>query len=535
MSSEKSQAQNQMEFSTKERSKAELWAWLTEGHAVSANSEKTRSERKIIVLSKDTVKSAIREALSNNDSQRAQELLDVASKPDEGLSQSMTRKSVRVSPGEYVKLLYLKMKERTSFADVMMKVLNAPCKKMVEELSSQFREKQLPATDRINHLLKVIESWESEKPESRASIAEWGDWTKSSYRLLHKQEPRTPANEWERSELPIPVETRSYTMITPYYRKPALDQKYLEQVKAAFCRLALTDLMIKAAGGDLSKPVSGLFYEFKDEWIKEIENEPFLKKITLHAFIENEDEKQELYFSIYFKVTTFFSAEQEIALFSKYGEEAVNDFIERVKYYPGGTKEFLVNGRYEGITNSELYKESSASSLLGEHRFDIMIGTELDLTCCKITARGADDFASDWPQNLPPILENYRQQFESMLQKVAEKVGTENTYREEPTYLNLACEAGRLIPKAIDKASTPEDYREINNLLTLKNLYDDYRTIIDFVDEITRSTLNHHSVVSFYINSDLWRIVPLVLERTNWITLVEEYLKEKSMQTEKTK
>ena len=60
-----------------------------------------------------------------------------------------------------------------------------------------------------------------------------------------------------------------------------------------------------------------------------------------------------------------------------------------------------------------------------------------------------------------------------------------------------------MIPKAIDKASTPEDYREINNLLTLKHLYDDYRTIIDFVDEITQSTLNHHAVVSFYINSDL--------------------------------
>jgi len=423
------------------------------------------------------------------------------------------------------------MKEGTSFADVMMKVLHAPCKKIVEELSSQFPVKESSASKSIAHLLKVIESWEKEKPESRAKVADWGDWMKSGSRMPQSRELRTPANEWEKNELAHPIETKSYTLITPHYSKPVLEQKYLGNVRAAFVRLALTDLMIKASGGDLIVPLSGIFYEFKDEWMKEIEKDPFLNQYSLNAFIENESDKQEIYFSLYFQLTTFFKAEQETAFFAKYGQEAVNEFVDRVKEYSGATTEFLVNGKYEGITNSEIYKESLNSSTGRE--FDIMIGTELDITCSKVTARGPDDFTSEWPESLPPILENCRQQFENSLSKMVEKIGAEKTLREKPTYLNLACDAGRVIQKAIDKASTPEDYREINNLLTFENLYDDYRTLLDFADEIVRSTLNHHAVVSFYVNSDLWRLVPLVLEQTNWATLVDDYLKEQGFSKEK--
>jgi len=507
------------EFDLKKKAEAEFWAWLMDGYAVSADTRNAKAEPKIVVLSKDTIKSAIHDALKKNNSQRAQELLDAASKPPEEFNEAIIRKSIRVAPGEYVRLLYLKILEHTSFADVLMKVLINPCKKKVKELKHHYSGNQLSAGNKLDHLLNAIEQWEKEKPKSRANVAEWGDWRKSDYRIRAHREP-IPANEWDTPQLTVPVDNKLYTSITPFYGQSLLDEKYLEKVKAAFCRFTLTDLTIKASGGDLSKPVSGLFYEFKDEWAQKTEEEPFVEQISLNAFIDNTSENQELFFDLYILLTTELDAKRELDLFSKYGEDKVIEFINRVKLYPGQP--------YKGITNSEQYKNWVASSPSDDtHQFDIIIGTELSLTCCKISASIPGQFETDWPPNMPPVLENYRQQFEVLLQSVAEKVGFESPYKKERTYPNLAMAAGELIPKAIDKASSPNDYRVINNLLTFKNLYLDYRTITNFGEDVTMSSLKHHSVVSFYINSDLWRLVPIVLEGTNWIKLADDYLEER--------
>jgi hypothetical protein len=114
--------------------------------------------------------------------------------------------------------------------------------------------------------------------------------------------------------------------------------------------------------------------------------------------------------------------------------------------------------------------------------------------------------------------------FELLLTEMAEKVGFRGLYKDDPTYPKLVMAADRLIPKAIEKANSPEDYRAVNNLLMLKNLYTDYKKIIDFGEQVITSTLKQRSVVSLYINNDLWRMIPLVLEQKNWITLVDEYL-----------
>jgi ribonucleotide reductase alpha subunit len=516
----------QIEFSVKERSKAEFWAWLTGCYAVSLDSTKRKAEHKITVLSKDAVKTAIRDALSKGDSVMAQELLDVASKPDEEASNTIIRKSIRVLPGEYVKLLYVKMQERSSFADVMMKILKDPCKEMVEQFKSQLKGQQSQALSRINHLSAVIASWEQEKPESRAQVAEWGDLSKpSSLRAQESQDGGTErANDWEELEHSIEVENASHMLITPFYSKPLLDQKRLDALEAAFCRLALTDLLIKAAGGDLTKPVNKLYYEFKDEWTKPLKDKSITDEITISAITQNNSENQEIFFNVYFQLYASFTAEQEMRLFSKYGEELVNEFVERVKLYQGATNYFLANGQYKGITNSDRWKNGQTS---GDY---IQIGTEIEFNCTKIIPASRADFARDsnWPSKLPEVLENNRQQFDSILCKVAEKIPFNDFHRKKSEYLDLACNADELIPKALDKASSPEDYREINNLLTLRNIYWDYRGIIEYVEEVVRSTLNHHSVVSFYVNSDLWRLVPLVLEQKNWAMLVDDYLKGKA-------
>jgi len=495
------------EFDLRKKAEAEFWAWLMDGYAVSTETRDAKGKPKIVVLSKDTIKSAIHEALRKNNSQRAQELLDAASKPPEEFNEAIIRKSIRVAPGEYVRLLHLKMLERTSFDDVLMRVLINPCKRKVKRLKQYCSGNQLSAGNKLDHLLNAIEQWEKDKPESRSSVAEWGD-----------ARVPTPANEWDR--VIIPGENKVFTPITPFYGQGLLDEKYLEKVKAAFSRFTLTDLTIKASGGDLSKPISDLFYEFKDEWTQKTEEEPFADQISLNAFIDSTSGSQELFFGFYFQLSTELFPKRELDLFSKYGEDKVIEFINRVKLYP--------EQPYKGITNSEQYQNWVASySSVDSHQFHIIIGTEVSLTCCKISLNTPDQFEVDWPPTIPPVLENYTQQFEVLLQSVAEKVGFENPYKKEITYPRLAHVAGELIPKAIDKASSPDDYRVINNLLTFKNLYRDYQTITDFGERLTESSLRHHSVVSFYINSDLWRLVPIVLRGTNWIKLADDYLEER--------
>jgi len=511
------------EFDLKKKAEAEFWAWLMDGYAVPADTRNAKAEPKILVLTKDTIKSAIHEALEEGNSQRAQELLDAASKPTEEFNKAIVRKSIRVGQGEYARLLYLKILERTSFADVLMKVLMSPCKRKVKELKHQYSRNQLYEGNKLDHLLNAIEQWEREKPKSRAAVAEWGDWRRTDYRTgkTTKDGESIPANVWDTTaSFTGTVENKLYTSITPFYGQLLLDKKYLEKVKAAFRRFTLTDLTIRASGGDLSKPISGLFYEFKDELAQKIEEAPFVEQISLYAFSDNVSENQELFFGLYFLITTELDAKRELDLFSKYGEDKVIEFINRVKLYPFQP--------YKGITNSEQYKNWVASSPSDDtHQFDIIIGSEWDLTCCKISASAPDRFEMDWPPDMPSALENYRQQFEVLLQRVTERFGFENTHKEEPTYPRLAIAAGSLIPKAIDKASSPDDYRVINNLLTFKNLYYDYQTIIDFGERLTTSSLKHHSVVSFYINSDLWRLVPIVLKGTNWIKLADDYLEER--------
>ena len=275
-------------------------------------------------FSKDAVKIAIREALSKGDSELAQELLDVASKPDEGPSDTIVRKSVRVLPGEYVKLLYVKMTEKLSFADILMKILKQPCKEMVDDFKSKLHGNQSQALNRINHLSEVIASWEKERPQTRAQVAEWGDISKPGSIRAGDSHKIQRANDWEENEHSIDVENESHMLVTPYFSKEAVDKKRLDDLEAAFCRLALTDLMIKAAGGDITKPVNELYYEFKDEWKKELDGKTITDEITIMAITPNNSERQRIFFNVYYQLDTFLEGEREMSLFTKYGEGTVS-------------------------------------------------------------------------------------------------------------------------------------------------------------------------------------------------------------------
>lgn len=359
-----------------------------------------------------------------------------------------------------------------------------------------------------------------EKPESRARMAELGEVNRRRVMGISPPESVTPANEWDMHEAPIPDGTKPFAWLSPYCRPDLLQKERLEKMKAVFSRFVLSDLMLKASGGDYVKPVSGLFDEFKEEWKKRIDRE-FPEQVGVRATVEN----QGLLFTITFMVAASLNVKKEQEFFDKYGEEEVKDFVNRILL--GGVP-LSKNMRYEGITNSEEYKHLVDScSVVDPAHFNIYIGTELMVPCCRVNVKEPENFELDRISDRPSLTEEDKKQGEYLLLKIAEKVGRSEWIKEKLNDIHVFSYAKMLMPEAIEKASEPNDYKEINSLIMIANKLNDYQAIINFSEDLVESTLRHHSVVSFYVNADLWRLIPLVLEDKNWMTLIDEYLKEK--------
>jgi hypothetical protein len=514
----------QREFSTKERSKAEFWAWLTDGFIFSKETAKGATERTLTVISREKMKDAIREALKMRNPERAQELLEIASRDPEDLREDMVRKSIRVSPGEYAALLYLKIREHTSFADAMMKVLFEPCKKKAEEIKGSDLAMKPIASSKLQHLMEVINDWETEKPDVRASIVQTGHWSKRpgpSSVLIHRETP----NE---NDIPgIDSENgKSFALIRPFFAKTLMEKPNLQETKNAFSRLLLADILNNVTLNNSDKHAIDLYNEFKEEWKQKVETE-FFEHLSFEALVDNSSKNAEFFFKLYFECTVMINSKRELDLFVKYGEKEVIDFVNSICC--GGWPRDK-DGRYTGITKSDEY-EQVESCPYGEDDddFKIFVGASFDFTCCKITplTQGNSNVSSDEISH--PYLDSLTKQFEPLMQEIAEKVGNtfavkkyeERKNNQEPYSFTAAND---LLSKALDAAQSPEDYKKINNLLTIIHMQQDYDSIVDFGRLTAISTLKHNSVVSLYINSDLWRLVPLVLEERNWTYLVQYYL-----------
>lgn len=511
------------EFSVGEKAKAEFWAWLVDGYAVFSSSADKRSgksklatEQRIVVVSKEEIKALIQEALRGNDQFRAHELLETASTPPPQVSNEMVRKSIRVGSGEYARLLYLKILERTSFADIIMKVLLASTKELVLKLKSQFYGHSFTVANRLDHLISLIETWVEDKPESRARAANWGSWGKE--RPLPTSQP-IPANEWDIDEWSVPEGHRP-----TYYLEPFYQNQDIERVKTAFINFMLTDLLIKASGDDSDVVSSKLYEEFKEEWRNEMDKR-FESLLYLCASVDQNS--PDLLFTLGFYVTTSFNADRELELFAKYGQEEVMEFVN--KLWLGG-EPVGDTRKYEGITTSKEYKQEIASMPLdpetGRH-LRVTIGTDVEFPVCIIRAKDPSSIEPEYlVTETPPALDKDKKLFESLLRKIADRIGY-----NDATKIKLLSRPfvplsdSDFIKEAINKATGSEDFKDVNKLLMINNRFRDYAKITAFGEDLVLSTLRRYSVVSFYVNPDIWRLLPLVLENKNWITLVDEYLK----------
>src|SRR6266571_3656977 len=157
-------------FPASERDKAEFWAWLSEQYLIRVRSDQLpksgEKEGRFRIVSKEDLRQLIGEALETDDQGWADELLQLASGSQQ-IGKEIVRKSIRVQKGEYLKMLYVKLIENSSFSDVILKLLQRPARSYVSALRSKLSHASRSVDLRLDHLFSQIDTWDKAKPESR--------------------------------------------------------------------------------------------------------------------------------------------------------------------------------------------------------------------------------------------------------------------------------------------------------------------------------------------------------------------------------
>jgi hypothetical protein len=73
-------------------------------------------------------------------------------------------------------------------------------------------------------------------------------------------------------------------------------------------------------------------------------------------------------------------------------------------------------------------------------------------------------------------------------------------------------------------AKTTEDFSLIGAINSCRNQIVDYEKAQNFVCDLVDSSIRRRSVVSFYVNEDVWRFLPLAMKGKDWIVITNAYL-----------
>jgi len=71
---------------------------------------------------------------------------------------------------------------------------------------------------------------------------------------------------------------------------------------------------------------------------------------------------------------------------------------------------------------------------------------------------------------------------------------------------------------------TTDDFSLIGLINSCRNRIVDYERAQSFVCDLVDFSIRRRSVVSFYVNKDVWRFLSMVMKGKNWVTLVNAYL-----------
>jgi predicted CopG family antitoxin len=477
-----------------QKDEAEFWAWITEAHAVPESliqSPEDKTEQGYRVLSADELKQLIANAFDKGNQQLADRLLSIVSQPQQ-VSDELIRKSLRLKTGEYLKLLYAKLLEKTSFSDILIRILTPKAKAYLESLLSRHPD-QLSGNNRLEHLQSLVESWIDMSPDSRSRAVDMG---------LRDYEGKTD--------------------IQPDY------PYQLDQIKTSLSDFILNGLEKKLlyVDGPIFRERSRAYEEFRQQWEEELKENP-LGEIYLGVAIDPTSVSR-LIFQPTCILRSFLTVEQQQDLFEKYGENDINSFLSMFN------------------VSSDLKKINYLGSCTDGGLRDVSFWIEIELPKCGVIIENAESF---YPRSIlqPEIADNLDRDFDEMMRltvALGKNLGLDasNYFTKENEHLhNMAKEDNVVNISAITYhvhsrtwndflklatklSKTPEDFLAIKKINSNRNKILGYGEVQVFVEDMVQASIQRRSVVSFYVSKDVWRFLPWVIKEQDWFAATNEYL-----------
>jgi hypothetical protein len=475
-------------FPAADRDKAEFWAWLGERYVVRVKGGESREDRdkegRLRIVSREDLRQLITEALEANNQGWADELLQLASNSQQP-NKEILRKSIRVQSGEYLKLLYVKLIENSSFPDVILRLLQRPAKSYVSTLRSSLSRAPQSLTLRLDHLISQIDTWDQAKPQSRTRSTDL-----------------------------------TSTLLDETGYLPAQYSLKLDDIKPIVSAYVLGEVERKIFQTHLSNAKEIYEEEFQTKWRTSIE-ESIPDGIALKPVADQKD-RNTVVFAPVLNHYDSLDEHQTQKLFEKYSEDAVLAFAS--SFHDG--------------KDTEAYNEYILKLRKNEVP-RLTIPWEVELPSCSATVMGPTSINAETVQD--PAMDRRISEDEMLLwsaiEKVSKKVGLNpNVFfrqEREARGQGRVAESSQLtdfIKLATKTATTPGDFSDIRMMTTVRNRILSYRKVKSFIEELVSQTLTRRSVVSFYVNGDVWRLLPLVIESKSWIPLADEFLKSKQSQ-----
>jgi len=476
-----------------QKDEAEFWAWITESFAVpeslTQNPEKTKQGYHI--FSTEEVKQLIANAFEKGDQRLADMLLEIVSQPQQ-ISNEIIRKSMRLKPGEYMKLLYLKLREKTSFSDIIVKILAPKAKTYLVSLQEKYPAKILD-NSRLEHLRNLVESWSDMSPDTRSRAVDMG--------------------------------------LRDYEGKDNIQLEYpyqLDKIKTPLSDYILNGLEKKLLydGGALFRVRSRVYNEFRQRWEDELKENP-LGELYLGVSIDPTNTSR-LFFQPNCILRSFLAVEQQQNLFEKYGEDDLISFLNMFNVSSGLKKIKYLGSETEGGI------------------CDISLWIEIELPKCSVTIESAENF---FPKSIlqPEIANNLNQDFRELL-RLAESLGKKLGLDFDKSFSNenerlLKVDEGDMLAStsaithhvnsttwndflklATQLSKTPDEFLAIKKINSCRNKIGGFWILQGFVEDMVQASVQKRSVVSFYVSKDVWRFLPWVIKEQNWYVVTDEYL-----------
>jgi hypothetical protein len=213
-------------------------------------------------------------------------------------------------------------------------------------------------------------------------------------------------------------------------------------------------------------------------------------------------------------------------LFDKFGEGDVVDFVNKFTQKDINKEE----KRYMGtMADSELQ--------------EINIHREVNLPSCSVTVEGVDIFEIRDTASAAMMekIDKDAIWLRTLVAELGKRVDIDvstffvHEYRlllelppeRESELATVFAGSGTLtnfLKIATKLAKTTDDFALIGAINSCKNQILDYKKAQSFVCDLVDSSIRRRSVVSFYVNEDVWRFLPLAIRGKDWITIVNTYL-----------